>query len=565
MKLGKGLMPLVLALVMVFGLTVNASAASAQNIKVQLSPNITVKLNGEAQTMADVNGNPVYPVLNGGTTYLPVRAVSGMLGIGVDWDGATQTVLLDTSKKTTPTKTDAKAPADAKPSEITVQLSPNITVKLDGKVQSMTDVNGTPVYPLLYNGTTYLPIRAVSNMLGLNVDWDGATQTVLLNNEDNTSNAADNGSIIVSPDAATIDKFFKKYGLTGLTESAPRRVSISNPSVENIRKIMEMREYPDFAIEAAITEFEAKGSNNDNGTFIYEVSLNKKDTFKTSDDAKLTDNAHVANDYVEIDLSTASNGYVRVKLIKQIYELVYGRIDGAEYSGRSKDFLLKLNQWVNIPLFGKNDYYQLTVYPGRYFGVIPGNSFNVAFIAGIENPNGFSLVSNPEVDFENAPKTVAKAAELTKNCKTDAEKITVIFEFVAKTIKPGKGIEIEQTYAPLDHILDAKIGVCNHYAILMAGMLRSQGIPCKVVWGDVYTTVWKDEYATVWDDAHTTTDWSGHVWVSVSPDTKGLDMTRLGAGHDDDGWIRLDPTWGGTSSGRAKAAVDKNHRTEYAY
>lgn len=121
MKLGKRLMSLVLALVMVLGLTVNSSAASTQNIKVQLSPNITVKLNGEAQTMADVNGNPVYPVLNGGTTYLPVRAVSGMLGIGVDWDGATQTVLLDTSKKTTPAKTDGKAPANTKPSEITVQ------------------------------------------------------------------------------------------------------------------------------------------------------------------------------------------------------------------------------------------------------------------------------------------------------------------------------------------------------------------------------------------------------------------------------------------------------------
>lgn len=83
-----------LALVMVFGLTVNVSAATTENIQVQLSPDITVKYNGEAQTMSDVNGNPVYPLLNGGTTYLPVRAVSNMLGVDVEWDGAAQTVIL---------------------------------------------------------------------------------------------------------------------------------------------------------------------------------------------------------------------------------------------------------------------------------------------------------------------------------------------------------------------------------------------------------------------------------------------------------------------------------------
>jgi len=56
---------------MVFGLTVSASAAAPETVTVQLGPNITVKLNGEIQTMTDVNGDPVYPVLYGGTTYLP--------------------------------------------------------------------------------------------------------------------------------------------------------------------------------------------------------------------------------------------------------------------------------------------------------------------------------------------------------------------------------------------------------------------------------------------------------------------------------------------------------------
>ena len=44
----------------------------------------------------------------------------------------------------------------------------------------MKDANGTVVYPISYNGTTYVPLRAVSNMMGLPVDWNGDTRTVYL-------------------------------------------------------------------------------------------------------------------------------------------------------------------------------------------------------------------------------------------------------------------------------------------------------------------------------------------------------------------------------------------------
>ena len=64
--------------------------------------------------------------------------------------------------------------------EIKALLNYGITVKYNGDVQTMYDAQGTRVYPITYNGTTYVPIRAVSNMLGIAVDWDGANNTVLL-------------------------------------------------------------------------------------------------------------------------------------------------------------------------------------------------------------------------------------------------------------------------------------------------------------------------------------------------------------------------------------------------
>lgn len=548
MKFGKKIISLMLALVMVCGLITGASAA--ESITVQLRPDVTVKLDGKTQVMTDANGNPVYPIMNGGTTYLPVRAVSNMLGINVDWDGTTQTVLLATGKTAAAgSNTTAKTGASAKVADITVQLRPDVTVKLDNKTQAMADANGSTVYPIMNGGTTYLPVRAVSNMLGLNVDWDGATQTVLLTNE---NNASGNGSVIISPDAATVDKFFKEHGLTGVTSSTTSQITISNPSAERIRKTMEMFGYPDYLIEAAVAKFEKNSLNGDNAAFVYEFNLNKKDEFKTSDGTKTISNNHVANDYVEVDVSTANNGYVKVKLAKQINDTVYCYVDSANAPDGHIIFCPKFGQWVNIPLLGKSDYYQLTVCSDL------GLDFNVAFIATVENPNGFALVSNPKVDFENAPKTIAKAAELTKDCKTDAEKITAIFEFVAKTIKfdyklvaneKGGNVSVYDRNLDPDHILDTKTGVCTHYAVLMAAMLRSQGIPCKAISGRVYNGK----------------EWAGHAWVSVSPDTKGLNMSNLGAGHEPDGWIRLDPTWGGAASGRAAASVDKNHKSEYAY
>ena len=64
--------------------------------------------------------------------------------------------------------------------EIKAYLNYEIAIKLDGEEQTMYDANGNRVYPVTYNGTTYVPIRAISNMLGIAVDWDGATKSVLL-------------------------------------------------------------------------------------------------------------------------------------------------------------------------------------------------------------------------------------------------------------------------------------------------------------------------------------------------------------------------------------------------
>jgi len=56
----------------------------------------------------------------------------------------------------------------------------DIRITLNGETLTPTDVHGNEVEPFIYDGTTYLPVRGIANALGLEVDWDDATSTVIL-------------------------------------------------------------------------------------------------------------------------------------------------------------------------------------------------------------------------------------------------------------------------------------------------------------------------------------------------------------------------------------------------
>lgn len=65
--------------------------------------------------------------------------------------------------------------AFAKVSQLNIPVSyNNIKIVVDGK-ELKTDKE-----PFIYEGTTYLPVRAVAEAVGKNVSWDGTTNTVTL-------------------------------------------------------------------------------------------------------------------------------------------------------------------------------------------------------------------------------------------------------------------------------------------------------------------------------------------------------------------------------------------------
>ena len=96
MKNHKKLISVLLVLALVLTLCVSFAFASTGIVPKNLEyMDLKIKLNGEIITPKDVTGKIVEPFAIEGTTYLPIRAIAGALGLNVGWDGATKTVVLN--------------------------------------------------------------------------------------------------------------------------------------------------------------------------------------------------------------------------------------------------------------------------------------------------------------------------------------------------------------------------------------------------------------------------------------------------------------------------------------
>lgn len=79
-----------------------------------------------------------------------------------------------------------------------------ISIVYDGKEVTPTNAQGKKVEPFIINGTTYLPVRGVGSILGLNVGWDASTQTVSLSSVPVDTNGAAPGSVIYDDNGITV-------------------------------------------------------------------------------------------------------------------------------------------------------------------------------------------------------------------------------------------------------------------------------------------------------------------------------------------------------------------------
>lgn len=121
--------------------------------------------NAESAIRIFLNGKEIYcdvpPAIQNNRVLVPVRAISEGMGYYVFWDQVNQTVLVNRT---------ADGPKTAEPGTATGQIS----LLIDGQ-----KIN-CDVPPQIVNNRVLVPVRAVSEGLGLDVKWDNVNRFVII-------------------------------------------------------------------------------------------------------------------------------------------------------------------------------------------------------------------------------------------------------------------------------------------------------------------------------------------------------------------------------------------------
>ncbi|RIX45861.1 transglutaminase domain-containing protein [Paenibacillus nanensis] len=116
------------------------------------------------------------------------------------------------------------------------------------------------------------------------------------------------------------------------------------------------------------------------------------------------------------------------------------------------------------------------------------------------------LNSVQNINWSSTSNAIVKAQELTKNKKTDEDKIKAVYEYITTNIAYDDKLAKTATadYLPIiDRTLKTKKDICYGYASLFAAMLRSLNIPTKMAMG--YTD-YIDQYHA-WNEVYVNGKW----------------------------------------------------------
>ena len=235
------------------------------------------------------------------------------------------------------------------------------------------------------------------------------------------------------------------------------------------------------------------------------------------------------NAKAEIDYSNTADGYIMVRFLEPTNLQLRVRVTGP--SGVVYTYVLNGNAQFDVfPLSDGNGRYEIGV-----FEQIEGNRYALALSTDISVTltDEFApfLRPNQFVNFTPDSHIVVKAAELVGGFDDFFGKVHAIYYFVINNIVYDTAFAMAVSqggysgYIPdLDAVLAAGKGICFDYAALMTGMLRSQGIPTRLVIGyagEVY-----------------------HAWIDVYSEETGWIAGMIS--FDGREWNLMDPTFAAT-------------------
>lgn len=249
-----------------------------------------------------------------------------------------------------------------------------------------------------------------------------------------------------------------------------------------------------------------------------------------------------------IDYSNARDGYIMAAWTEGAdakLKLLIGIPDGTIYQ-----YDLRADgRYEAFPLSGGNGTYGVGVYRNT-----EGTEYATVLTAEIEVElaDEFAPFIRPNqyVFYTAESAAVRKAETLCAGAEDNLGKVGRVYDYVVGNLSydQEKAETVESGYLPdIDETLASGKGICFDYAALMAAMLRSQGVPVKLVvgfTGEVY-----------------------HAWLSVYSETDGWIEGKIFFNGRE--WKLMDPTF--ASTGNSSDAIleyigdGTNYTAKYLY
>lgn len=255
-------------------------------------------------------------------------------------------------------------------------------------------------------------------------------------------------------------------------------------------------------------------------------------------------------DGVKLDLSAVSQGYVAVSAKSEM------RLKFKVMQGDNDAYVYDLNSDGTpsiFPLQSGNGEYTFKVMEN-----VEGTSYAAIFAqsAEVTLEDEFQPFLRPSdyVDYAENSKCVAKAKELAGGASTQLDVVGAVLDYVCETVEYDydkaatvtRG-ELQGYLSDPDETLDTGMGICIDYAALVASMLRSQGIPTKMIYG--WVSSGEEEVYHAWNMFYT--DETG--WVTVGYQTSK------------NSWNRLDPTFSANGADGTFIGDGGNYADVYIY
>ncbi len=251
------------------------------------------------------------------------------------------------------------------------------------------------------------------------------------------------------------------------------------------------------------------------------------------------------NDIVSIDASNVSEGYIMIQYSGGIEKV---RVQITAPDQTTYTYALAIGSYETFPLSGGDGNYHIDILENAYDDMY-AIAFSQDVTVTLNDEFRPFLYPNQYVWFTQDYQAVEYAAGLSDESSSDIDYVEQVYRYVTENISYDEELaaNVKTNYLPnIDNTMKTKKGICFDYASLMAAMLRSQGVPTKLVVG----------YS---GDAY-------HAWISVYLKEIGWvdDIIEFNGKN----WSLMDPTLAANNSSKSVAKYigdGNNYTVKYSY